>query len=163
MVDGLLQKPSKCMATQNFRTRDFRTQLKISPGDSLGFRAILRPTTNVLVTRGETDREGHVKVKAENGAMWPQARECLGVLGAARSGVEARKAVSSRIQGSMASPSTRCRPSRTHSCHFKSNSVWPFVPAAPEPLCNHLCPDLLNTASSTQWLRASSPGPCAGI
>lgn len=147
------------MATQNFRTWDLRTQLKILPGDILGFRVILRPTTNVLITRGETDGEGHVKVKAENGAMWPQARECLGVLGAARSGVEARKAVASRIQGSMASPSTRCRPSRTHSCHFKSNSVWPFVPETPEPLCNHRSPALLNTASSTQWLRASSPGP----
>lgn len=159
MTDGLLQKSSKCMATQNFRTWDLQTQLKILPGDILGFRMILRSTTNVLITRGETDGEGHVKVKAENGAMWLQARECLGVLGAARSGVEARKAVASRIQGSMASPSTRCRPSRTHSCHFKSNSVWPFVPTTPEPLGNHLSPALLNTASSTQWLRASSPGP----
>lgn len=133
MTERLLQRPSKCVSAENFRIWDLWKWLRILPGDILEFRLILRPATGVLIARGETDREGQVKVEAENGTRWPQARECLGVLGVGRRGEEARKASSSRIQGSVASPSTRCRASRTHSCHFKPNSVWSFVPATPDP------------------------------
>lgn len=55
------------------------------------------------------------KVEAVNRAMWPQARECLEVLGEVRSEKERRKAVFSRIQGNMASLTPRCLASRTHS------------------------------------------------
>lgn len=89
------------------------------------------------------------KVGAENRVMWPQARECLGVLGEARTKKEGRKAVFSGIQGNVASLTRRCPASRTHSCHFKLNSVWSFVPVTPEPLCNLLSLAMLNMAGST--------------
>lgn len=72
------------------------------------------------------------KMEAADRAMWPRARECAGKAGSENEG---RKAAFSRSQGSTASLTPRCPASTTHSCHFKPNSVWPFVPAS---LCN-LC------------------------
>lgn len=144
MTDGLLQRPSTRTSTQNYRIWDLWKQSGISLGDILGCRVILRRTTDVLITR-----------------RWRQRTEPCGhkpgnVLGEARSENEGRKAVFSRSQGSMASLTPRCPASTTHSCHFKPNSVWPFVPA---PLCNLLRPALLNMAGRPQGLRASSPAP----
>lgn len=47
------------------------------------------------------------KVEAADRAMWPQARECLGELGEARSEKEGQKAVFSRTQGEHGLPDTQ--------------------------------------------------------
>lgn len=60
-------------------------------GDILGFRVTLRPTTDVLIIRGESEREGPREGGSRAWSNVATSQRMLGVLGAARSGKDGRK------------------------------------------------------------------------